>query len=180
MKLIICSLFLSLGVVTFASAQKQAQVDNGQFITVAQTTGANHQTHYTMTNNNTVAMDFTLYKEVKGGSWDVTRHLNLQPAAAYDDVNSFTGLTGRYVLYSAPHSDWASFPSSFDIAKLQASGAVVPATGSSAAPAPATPATTPAPATTTTTTTTPAQPASPAPNSAQNKDSAPPPPPPAL
>jgi len=173
MKNIFCAFVLLMGTVRLASAQKQAQPDNGQFITVAQTTGANHQTHYTLTNKNSVAMDFTLYKEVKGGSWDVTRHLDLQPGQAYEDVNSFTGLTGRYLVYSAPHSDWASFPTSFDMAKIQASGTgPAPATASTAAPATAAAATSAS---------TPAQQPSngaPATNSSMNKDSAPTPPPP--
>jgi len=177
MKSILCAFMMLTGVVGLASAQKQAQPDNGQFITVAQTTGANHQTHYTLTNKNTVTMDFTLYKEVKGGSWDVTRHLNLQPGEAYDDVNSFTGLTGRYLVYSAPHSDWASFPSSFDMAKIQASGTgPAPATAATPTPGAAAPG---APSTSA-----PAQQApsndAPATNSSMNKDSAPTPPPPSL
>lgn len=163
--------FISIGT---ASAQKQAQQDNNQFIMVVQSTGTNHQVHYKLTNNSTVAMDFTLYKQVTTGSWDVTRHLNLQPGETYEDVNSFTGLTGKYVVYSAPHSDWASFPSSFDMQKLQAANG---APAAAAAPATTTPATAPA--------STPAkapasQPSAPANNPSMNKDSQPPPPPPAL
>jgi hypothetical protein len=161
-------LFFAISVVAFisisaANAQKQAQQDNNQYIMVVQSTGANHQTHYKLTNNNNVAMDFTLFKQVTNGSWDITHHLNLQPGETYEDVNSFTGLTGKYVVYSAPHSDWASFPSAFDMQKLQAAGGA-PATAATA-PAPTPAATTPA--------------ANPAPaNPATNKDSAPVPPPP--
>jgi len=152
--------FISIGA---ANAQKQAQPDNNQYIAVVQSTGANHQVHYKLTNNNTVAMDFTLYKLVSNGNWDVTHHLNLQPGETYEDVNSFTGLTGKYVVYSAPHSDWASFPSSFDMQKIQAAGG-----------APATAATTPAPATPTATPATPAATTSaPATNPSMNKNSVP-------
>jgi len=166
------SAFISIGA---ASAQKQAQQDNNQFIMVVQSTGTNHQVHYKLTNNNTVAMDFTLYKQVTTGSWDVTHHLNLQPGETYEDVNSFTGLTGKYVVYSAPHSDWASFPSSFDMQKLQA------ANGAPAA-AVTPPTTTPAAAPASTSAQAPAsQPTSdPASNPSMNKDSQPPPPPPTL
>ncbi|MBS1531211.1 MAG: hypothetical protein JSU01_12975 [Bacteroidetes bacterium] len=158
-----------------ANAQKQAQPDNGQSITVVQTTGANHQTHYTLTNKNTVAMDFSLYKQVSNGSWDITHHLNLQPGESYEDVNSFTGLTGKYVVYSAPHSDWASFPSQFDIEKLQAASNAPAAT-------PVPPAGTPAAETSAAAKPAPAPSQRPQPNTAtnpsMNKDNAPVPPPP--
>ncbi|MGZ3776962.1 MAG: hypothetical protein ACXVIY_04140 [Mucilaginibacter sp.] len=162
--------FISIGA---ANAQKQAQLDNNQYIVVVQSTGANRQVHYKLTNNNSVAMDFTLYKQVTNGSWDVTRHLNLQPSETYEDVNSFTGLTGKYVVYSAPHSDWASFPSSFDMQKLQAAGGAPATAAATPAPTPAatTPASTPAPANV-------VKPATSAPNAATNKNSAPNPPPP--
>jgi hypothetical protein len=173
-------LFFAISIIAFASigaasAQKQAQQDNNQYIMVAQSTGTNHQVHYKLTNNNSVAMDFTLYKQVSNGTWDITHHLNLQPGETYEDVNSFTGLTGKYIVYSAPHSDWASFPSSFDMQKLQAAGSA-PATAVAPANA-ATPATTPA--------STPAkaptsQPSAPASNPSMNKDNQPSPPPPAL
>src|SRR5580704_2552438 len=107
-KLLFAISIIALISISVASAQKQAQQDNGQYITVVQTVGANHQTHYTLTNKNSVAMDFTLYKQVSNGSWDITHHLDLNPGETYEDVNSFTGLTGKYVVYSAPHSDWAS------------------------------------------------------------------------
>ena len=162
----------SVTVTNAAEAQKQAQPDNGQYISVEQSTGANHQVHYKCTNKNTVAMDFSLYKQVSNGSWDITRHLNLQPGETYDDFNSFTGLTGKYVVYSAPHSDWASFPSQFEVAKLEAG-----ANAAAATPPPA--ATTLAPATPTAAkpATTP-QPSNSSPNPSMNKDNAPPPPPP--
>jgi hypothetical protein len=170
-------LFFAISIIAFisigaANAQKQAQPDNNQYIVVVQSTGANHQVHYKLTNNNSVAMDFTLYKQVTNGSWDVTRHLNLQPSETYEDINSFTGLTGKYVVYSAPHSDWASFPSAFDMQKLQAAGGA-PATAATPAPTPAatTPAANPAPANV-------SKPATSAPNAATNKNSAPNPPPP--
>lgn len=168
-------LFFAIAVIAFisigtANAQKQAQQDNNQFIMVVQSTGTNHQVHYKLTNNNAVAMDFTLYKQVTNGSWDVTHHLNLQPGETYEDVNSFTGLTGKYVVYSAPHSDWASFPSSFDMQKLQAANGAPPTAPTPATTTPATaPASTPA-----------SQPSAPANNPSMNKDSQPPPPPPAL
>ncbi|HWD87386.1 MAG TPA: hypothetical protein VG367_04615 [Mucilaginibacter sp.] len=131
----------------FAYAQKQAQQDNGQFIAVVQTTATNHQVHYTLTNQNTVAMDFSLYKQVSNGSWDVTHHLDLQPGGSYEDVNSFTGLTGKYVVFSAPHSDWASFPSQFEVAKLEAGSAATattPPPATTAPPAPVASSTPPA------------------------------------
>jgi len=170
-------LTILLAIVNTVSAQKQAQPDNGQYITVEQSTGANHQVHYKLTNKNSVAMDFSLYKRVSNGSWDITRHLNLQPGEVYDDVNSFTGLTGKYVVYSAPHSDWASFPSQFEVAKLEAGANAAAATPP---PASATPAATTSSAQTASKNT-PSQ--LPAPtnntsNSSMNKDSVPPPPPP--
>lgn len=174
-RLLFAAVILFFAVANTATAQKQAQPDNGQFITVEQSTGANHQVHYKLTNKNSVAMDFTLYKQVSNNSWDITHHLNLQPGEVYDDVNSFTGLTGKYVVYSAPHSDWATFPSSFDIAKLQASGGAPPATPAPATTTPSTPASTPQ-ATTPAPQNTPSQSASQA--ASQNKNSAPPPVPP--
>jgi hypothetical protein len=118
-------------------AQKKATQDNGTIAVVqSQTTvGKNQQTHYKMTNNGSVSMDFSLYKQMTNGSWDVVHHLDLGPGQTYEDVNSFSGYNGKYVLYSAPHSDWASFPNSIDIAGL---------VNAPAAPA-ATPAATPAP-----------------------------------
>jgi hypothetical protein len=123
-------------------AQKKAAQDNGT-ITIAQsqtTVGKNQQTHYKMTNNGTVSMDFSLYKQMTNGSWDVTHHLDLGPGQTYEDVNGFSGYNGKYVLFSAPHSDWASFPNTADI------GGLINNAGTPAAP-PATPVapTTPAP-----------------------------------
>jgi hypothetical protein len=134
-KLLFAISIITLISISEANAQKQAQQDNGQFITVVQST-ANHQVHYTLTNKNSVAMDFSLYKEVSNGSWDITHHLNLQPGESYEDVNSFTGLTGKYAVYSAPHSDWAAFPSQFDIAKLLAGGGSATAAPAAATPGP--------------------------------------------
>ena len=101
-------------------AQKKAVRDNGTIAVVqSQTTvGKNQQTHYKMTNNGTVSMDFSLYKQMTNSSWDVTHHLDLAPGQTYEDVNSFSGYNGKYVLYSAPHSDWASFPNTIVIAAL--------------------------------------------------------------
>ncbi len=153
-------------------AQKKAMQDNGT-ITVAQsqtTVGRNQQTHYKMTNNGTVSMDFSLYKQMTNGSWDVTHHLDLAPGQTYEDVNSFSGYNGKYVLYSAPHSDWASFPNTIDIAGL------VNNPGAPAAPAPA-----PTPGALPATNTAPApvpQPAAPAAQDPLKRNTNIPPPPP--
>jgi len=139
MKSIFMTLVLILLGLTTVNAQKQAQMDNNQFIAVTQTTtttGKNNQTHYKLTNNNTVSMDFALYKQMTNGSWDVTKHLDLRAGQTYEDVTGFGGYTGKYVVYSAPHSDWASFPNATDIPGLQASGGVVPATPPSTTPKP--------------------------------------------
>ena len=153
MKSTLMTLTLVVLGLTTVKAQKQAQMDNGQFVAVAQTqttVGKNTQTHYKFTNNNTVSMDFSLYKEMKNGSWDVTKHLDLRAGQTYEDVTGFGGYTGKYVVYSAPHSDYASFPNAADIAGLQAAAGVapaVPATPPATTPTtpPATPATTPKP-----------------------------------
>jgi len=122
-------------------AQKKAVRDNGTIAVIqSQTTvGRNQQTHYKMTNNGSVSMDFSLYKQMTNGSWDVTHHLDLAPGQIYEDVNTFSGYNGKYVLFSAPHSDWASFPNTADI------GGLINNAGAPAAP-PATPAPVPAPA----------------------------------
>ncbi|HVV56542.1 MAG TPA: hypothetical protein VHC47_14505, partial [Mucilaginibacter sp.] len=74
--------FLLLAMLLFISAslkaQKKAQLDNNMYIAVVQsqtTLGKVVQTHYKMTNNNTVSMDFSLYKQMNDGSWDVVHHL---------------------------------------------------------------------------------------------------------
>lgn len=144
------ALFFTIAVLLSApllKAQNKAQQDNNQFIAVTQTqatTGKNNPVHYKLTNNNSVSMDFSLYKEMKNGSWDVTRHLDLKPGQAYEDVTGFTGYTGKYVVYSAPHADWASFPSAADLPGLQNAMAgaqppppPAPPTGAAAQPAPA-------------------------------------------
>ena len=151
---------ISIFSVSALKAQTKAAQDNNQFVAVAQTTGANHQTHYKMTNNNSVSMDFSLYKEMKDGSWGVTHHLDLKPSETYEDVNGFTGYTGKYVVYSAPHSAWASFPNAKDIPGLAGSGPALPpspdsstpatATAAPATPTPSVPAATPAPPTSST------------------------------
>ncbi|MBS1527457.1 MAG: hypothetical protein JST19_17550 [Bacteroidetes bacterium] len=122
-------------------AQKKAQPDNGMIAVVqTQTTlGKTQQTHYKMTNNNSVSMDFALYRQMNNGSWDVMKHLDLQPGQTYEDISDFTGYNGKYVLYSAAHSDWASFPNTADIGGLVNGAAASP-------PVPITPpATTPSP-----------------------------------
>jgi|SRR5882757_4940046 len=138
-------------------AQNKATQDDSHFITVTQsqtTKGRNNQTHYILTNVNSVSMDFSLCKQTSNGSWDVVHHLDLKPGQAYEDINGFTAYSGKYVVYSAPHSDYATFPNSTQIAALQAgntSGPVAQTTQASApaTPAPVTPAVTPpAPATT--------------------------------
>ncbi|MEO6850409.1 MAG: hypothetical protein ABI166_07255, partial [Mucilaginibacter sp.] len=83
-----------------------------------------------------VSMDFTLYKESKDGTWLTTHSLNLNPGVTYDDESSAGTLTGRYVLYSAPHSQWASFPSFQEMAALQAATTPAPAATPEAAPTP--------------------------------------------
>ncbi|HZX59513.1 MAG TPA: hypothetical protein VFE54_12335 [Mucilaginibacter sp.] len=125
-------------------AQKKAVQDNGTIAVVqSQTTvGRNQQTHYKMTNNGTVSMDFSLYKQMKNGSWDVVHHLDLAPGQTYEDVNSFSGYNGKYALFSAPHSDWASFPNAIDIAGLinnqgTSAAAATPAPAVESTPAPA-------------------------------------------
>ncbi|MGZ3766136.1 MAG: hypothetical protein ACXVA2_15810, partial [Mucilaginibacter sp.] len=139
------ALFLSISIISLFSitslkAQNKAQQDNNRFIAVVQTVAANHQTHYKLTNNNSVSMDFSLYKEMKTGSWDVTHHLDLKPGETYEDITGFTGLTGKYVVFSAQHSDMADFPASRDIPALAIQGPPMPL-----APDPAAPATTTAP-----------------------------------
>ena len=151
-------------------AQKKATQDNGT-IAVAQsqtTVGRNQQTHYKMTNNGTVSMDFSLYKQMTNGSWDVTHHLDLAPGQTYEDVNSFSGYNGKYALFSAPHSDWASFPNTADV------GGLISGAG---APAPAATATTPV-TSTTTVAPKPVAPAAPGKDPLKPNDSAPIPPPP--
>lgn len=133
---------------TVLRAQTKAQQDNNQYIAVVQTqktVGRSHVIHYTLTNNNTVSMDFTLYKQSNDGTWLTTRSLNLQPGGTYDDEGSAIGMTGKYVLYSAPHTAMADFPSFRDMAAIQSGG------GASTAVASPTP--TPSAATPTTTTT---------------------------
>jgi hypothetical protein len=137
--------------VTALKAQTKAQQDNNQYIAVAQsqkTVGRSHVIHYTLTNNNTVSMDFTLYKQSNDGTWLTTRSLNLAPGGTYDDEGSAIGMTGKYVLYSAPHTAMADFPSFRDMAAIQSGGgaSTVAATAPATAPAPA-PAVTPTPAT---------------------------------
>jgi hypothetical protein len=139
------SLFIIMIVLFSAStikAQNKAQQDNNQFVTVVQTqktTGRVNVTHYTMTNINSVSMDFTLYKQSTGGTWLTTHSLNLNPGQTFEDESSAIGLTGKYVLYSAPHSTWASFPSFMEMAALQSQAPVNPQ-------ASANPTTTPPPA----------------------------------
>jgi len=126
-------------------AQKKAVQDNGTIAVVqSQTTvGRNQQTHYKMTNNATVSMDFSLYKQMNNGSWDVVHHLDLAPGQTYEDVNSFSGYNGKYALFSAPHSDWASFPNAIDVGGLingggtPAAAVTTPAPVATPAPAPA-------------------------------------------
>lgn len=110
-------LFISVSL----KAQKKAQLDNNMYIAVVQsqtTTGKVVQTHYKMTNNNTVSMDFSLYKQMNDGSWDVVHHLDLQPGDTYEDVSTFTGYNGKYAVFSAPHSDWATFPDVSQVGSL--------------------------------------------------------------
>lgn len=142
--------------VSSLKAQNKATLDNNQFVAVTQTqatTGKNNPVHYKLTNNNSVSMDFSLYKEMKNGSWDVVHHLDLAPGQSYEDVSGFTGYTGKYAVFSAPHSQWASFPNQSEIAGLQ-----VGTTSTPAAP----PTTTTTPGTTATSTTTPATTTAPA------------------
>ncbi|HTD99726.1 MAG TPA: hypothetical protein VK668_10575 [Mucilaginibacter sp.] len=165
------TLFFTIAIVsTFSAstlkAQNKATQDDSHFITVAQsqtTKGRNNQTHYILTNVNSVSMDFSLCKQTSNGSWDVVHHLDLKPGQTYEDVNGFTAYSGKYVVYSAPHSDYATFPNSTQIAALQAGNTSAPAApatqpatstptattpvATSAPPANTTPAT--APATTT-------------------------------
>ena len=149
------TLFCTIALITFISvltvkAQTKAQQDNGQYIAVVQTQktiGRAAVTHYTMTNNGSVSMDFTLYKQQTNGSWLTTRSLNLAPGGTYEDEGSSIGMNGKYILYSAPHSAMADFPSFHDIASLQSGAPVAAVT---------TPATTPTAAGTTPAATTPA------------------------
>gem|GEM_PF-1493062 len=108
---------------TLASAQKKADLDNSTRVTVVRTekvTGRTHEIHFLITNISSVSVDFSLFTQLINGSWNVTHHLDLAPGTSYEDVSGFTGVTGKYVVYSAAHSDWASFPSPFDIDKLLA------------------------------------------------------------
>lgn len=83
-------------------------------------------------------MDFSLYKQMNNGSWDVVHHLDLGPGQTYEDINGFTGYSGKYVIYSAPHNDWASFPNATQIAAIQAANptaqVAVPATQPTTSP----------------------------------------------
>ncbi len=108
---------------TVATAQKKADLDNGTRVTVVRTekvTGRTHEIHFTITNISGVSVDFSLFTQLVNGSWNVTHHLDLAAGTTYEDVSGFTGVTGKYVVYSAAHSDWASFPSPFEIDKLLA------------------------------------------------------------
>ena len=108
---------------TLASAQKKADLDNGTRVTVVRTekvTGRTHEIHFLITNISAVSVDFSLFTQLINGSWNVTHHLDLAPGTSYEDVSGFTGVTGKYVVFSALHSDWASFPSPFDVDKLLA------------------------------------------------------------
>lgn len=125
------TLFFTIAIVSLFSistlkAQNKAVQDNNRFVSVTQNTTPNHQTHYKLTNNNSVVMDFSLYKEMKNGSWDVTHHLDLKPGEMYEDITGFTGFTGKYVVFSAPHSEMADFPASRDIPALATLGPPVP------------------------------------------------------
>jgi hypothetical protein len=144
MKTLFCTIaFVAFISVLTVKAQTKAQQDNGQYIAVVQTQktiGRAAVTHYTMTNNSAVSMDFTLYKQQTNGSWLTTRSLNLAPGGTYDDEGSSLGMNGKYILYSAPHSAMADFPSFHDIASLQSGAPVAIVT----TPTPVVPATTPA------------------------------------
>src|ERR1700749_665923 len=124
--LLFTPLIAAIFFVSALNAQTKAQPDNGQYVAVVQTQktiGRANITHYTMTNNSSVAMDFTLYKQMNNGTWLTTHSLNLQPGGTYDDEGSAIGMSGKYILYSAPHSALADFPSFRDIAALQSGGA---------------------------------------------------------
>jgi len=129
-----------------AVAQKKAEVDNGTRLTVVRTektTGRNREIHFTITSISGVAVDFSLFTQLNSGSWNVSHHLDLAAGATYEDVSGFTGVTGKYIIYSAPHSDWASFPFPFEINKIIAANPAVVQSGNiTAAPAPGAPATT--------------------------------------
>lgn len=169
---------------TALKAQKKAEIDNNSRITVVRTekmTGRSKEVHYVLTNSSNVSMDFSLYKQLNNGSWDITHHMDLKPGQTYEDVSGFTGVNGKYAVFSAPHSDWASFPSFTDIDKALAANPGGLATATTTA--------TTATTTTTGTTGTPAQTqapkqpqsttASPSPNnSPSNNNDAPPVPPP--
>ncbi|MFB9844899.1 hypothetical protein [Mucilaginibacter ginsenosidivorans] len=169
---------------TALKAQKKAELDNNTRITVVRTekvTGKTKEVHYVMTNSSNVSMDFSLYKQLNNGSWDITHHMDLKPGQAYEDVSGFTGVNGKYVLFSAPHSDWASFPSFTDIDKALAAnpGGLVTAAPSTTNTATTTTNTTSTPSQTSAPKQSPATTSSPSPaNSPSNNNDAPPVPPP--
>jgi hypothetical protein len=136
-QLIMKTLFFTIAIVSLCSvatlkAQNKATQDDNRFITVVQTqktVGSSHQIHYKLTNINSVAMDFTLYKESTDGHWYTTHHLNLRPGESFEEEGGFSGATGKYILYSAPNNNMADFPSFRDMASLQGQGGNSPTTG---------------------------------------------------
>jgi hypothetical protein len=160
-------------------AQKKAEADNNERVTVVRAekmTGKSKEVHYTLTNSASVSMDFSLYKQLNNGSWDITHHLDLRPGQTYEDVSGFTGVNGKYAVFSAPHSDWASFPSFTTIDKALAAnpaGLVTATPSTTTTTATTTPTSTPAPKQSPTTSSNP----SPT-NSPSNNNDAPPVPPP--
>jgi hypothetical protein len=123
--------------ILFASvlqAQNKAELDNNRFITVAQTITTG-KTLYKLTNNNSVSMDFSLYKQMKSGGWVVVHHLDLKSGQTYEDVNAVKGYSGKYVIYSAKNADFALFPNAIEIADLQAGNENSPSAASTLTPA---------------------------------------------
>ncbi|MDB5134070.1 MAG: hypothetical protein JWP37_673 [Mucilaginibacter sp.] len=131
------TLFFTIAIVSLFSvatlkAQNKATQDDNRFITVVQTQktlGSSHQIHYKLTNINSVAMDFTLYKESTDGHWYTTHHLNLRSGESFEEEGGFSGATGKYILYSAPNNNMADFPSFRDMASLQGQGGNSSTTG---------------------------------------------------
>ena len=143
------SLLSFLSVVTL-KAQNKAQQDNNTSVSVAKTDkilGRTHMIHYTLTNISSASVDFTLYKEQTDGTWLTARSFSMSPGATYDDEGNAIGMTGRYVVYSAPNSAHADFPSSREVAAAMGGAAPTGTTSYTTAPVNNTPTVSPTPAT---------------------------------
>ncbi len=140
---------LSFLSVTTLKAQNKAQQDNNTSVSVAKTDkvlGRTHMIHYTLTNISSTSVDFTLYKEQTDGTWLTARSFSMSPGATYDDEGNAIGMTGRYVVYSAPNSAHADFPSSREVAAAMGGAAPTSTTSNTSTPVSTTPTGAPSPA----------------------------------